>query len=57
MVSRAGGRFLEWMGMVVGVRWRRVVVGWVLIFPTAEATWGRHRVVMGVAVRVEGEVC
>lgn len=57
MVSRAGGWFLVLVGMVVAVRWRRVVIGCVLIFPIAKATWGRHRVVMGVVVSMRGKVC
>lgn len=57
MVSRAGGWFLVLVGMVVAVRRRRVVIGCVLIFPIAKATWGRHRVVMGVVVSMRGKVC
>lgn len=44
------------MGMVVAVRWRRVVVGTILVFSTVEATWGRQRVVVWVTVRVRGKV-
>lgn len=42
--------------MVMAVRWRRVVIGTVVVFSTIEATWGRQRVVMRVVVRVRGEV-
>lgn len=42
--------------MVVAVRWRRVVVGTIVLFSAAEATRGRQRVVMWVVVRVRGEV-
>lgn len=42
--------------MVVAVRWRRVVVGTILIFSTVEVTRGRQRVVVWVAVRVRGKV-
>lgn len=45
------------VGMVVAVRRRRVVIGCVLIFPIAKATWGRYRVVMGVVVSMRGKVC
>lgn len=38
--------------MVVAVRWRRVVVGAVVILSTTEATWR----VVGVVVRVRGKV-
>lgn len=42
--------------MVVAVRWRRVVVGAVVVLSTAEATRCRQWVVVGVVVRVRGEV-
>lgn len=44
------------MGMVVAMRWRRVVVGTVIIFSTVEATRSRQGVVMRVVVRVRGKV-
>lgn len=57
MIGRAGGGFgVVWVGMVVAVRWRRVVVGTIVLFSAAEATRGRQRVVMWVVVRVRGEV-
>lgn len=46
---------MVWVGMMVAVRRRRVVIG-VVIFSTAEPTWGRQRVVMWVVVWMRGEV-
>lgn len=42
--------------MVVAVRWRRMVIGTVVVFSTAEAARGRQRVVMRVVVRVGSKV-
>lgn len=44
------------MGVVVAMRWRRVMVGTIVIIATVKATGGRQRVVMWVAVRVRGKV-
>lgn len=57
MISRAGGGLgVVWVCMVMAVRWRRVVIGTVVLFFAVQAAWGRQRVVMWVAVRVRGEV-
>lgn len=57
VVGWAGGRFgVVWVGVMVTVRGRRVVVGAKVIFPTVEATRGGQRVVVWVAVRVRGKV-
>lgn len=38
--------------MVVAMRWRRVVVGTIVIFSTVKATWCRQGMVMLVVLRV-----
>lgn len=42
--------------MVEAVRWRRGMIGSVVVFPTAEKSRGRQRVMERVVVRVRGEV-